>query len=274
MSENLEKKQEVVEEEVMDAPEMAAGEGGTSTEIKTVTKKSHPWRNALLAIIVVAVLTGLLLYGLERQGRLETGWFTALNTLVKERQTAALVNGVKITQADYEKNLKQVSQNLRMQGYDMNNSEISAEVSQQALDMLINTELLKQEAATQGIVATDEEIAKRYNEIAEQLGGEEVLLEQLDLMKVSREALLQDIKDEYVVQALLESSIDQSTIEITEEEIEAVYDEAKVTMPDNLPEFDEAREIILLQLQQAREQELVRDYVEGLRAKAEVISKI
>lgn len=246
-------------------PVTAATEVGTPV----VAKSGSSMKSYLLAVLALGIIGGLLLYGLERQGRIDTGIFS----FVEKYQTVASVNGVKISRDRYEQNLTQLTQSATAQGVDINDPEVQAEISTQAIDVLINGELLLQEADRLNIVAEDEEVDARYNDLVEQLGGEDELLARLSEVGVNRATLMDDIRDEIRVEKLLEVAINRDDIVVSDEEVREVYDEAAAMMPE-VPSFEEARPTIEMQLSFTKEQELLREYVEGLRENADVRVKI
>jgi len=262
--------EETVAEPVAVETTVAEGETVINTEAsETTTPKRFGIKNYLWAVLAIVVIGSLLLFGLERQGRIETGVFS----FMEKYQAVATVNDVKITRDKYEQNRAQLTQSATAQGVDINDEEIQKEISTQAIDVLINGELLRQEADNLDIEATAEEVETRYNELKDQLGGEEELLARLREVGVTAATLMQDIEDEIRVEKLLEVAIDRSTIEVSDDEIREVYDEAAAVMP-SVPSFEEARETIATQLSYTKEQELLRDYIQTLRDNADVEVKI
>jgi peptidyl-prolyl cis-trans isomerase SurA len=214
-----------------------------------------------------------LLYVLEAQGRVNTGVFATINELVNPAPAAAVVNGVKIPLATYEKNRAQIEQNAAGQGLTVTDDDVEAEISKQAIDVLVNTELLKQAAAKNGVVVTEEQIDARYDEIVASLGGEAALNAKMLELGISPESLQTDIRGEILIQAYLTQAVDLSVVKIDEAAIKTVYDQAN-TPEANLPPLDEVRADIEAQLKSTQEQELVNAHIETLRTDAKIETNV
>ena len=135
--------------------------------------------------------------------------------------------------------------------------------------MLVNTELLKQEAKARGIKITTEDVDNRLTSLKEEIGGEEVLTERMMQFGVDEKTLRHDIENELTIQSLLDQVFAEKGLEVTEEEIVAFYDEAGGEK-GGLPKLEEVRAQIEAQLKSSKEQEAVTGYIEELRAKATI----
>ncbi len=230
--------------------------------------KQYGW--AFLAILVMALI---LWYGLERQGRVNTGVFTAIQNLVNPEPAAAIVNGVRISMSEYERNRTQLLVGAGQQGADTTDQAVLTEINQQAIDTLINTELLRQAAAEAGIAVTPEQIEARYQEVLQSVGSAEVLAQRMQEIGIDESILRRDIEGEILIQTFLEQEVDTSSIVITPEEVEGVYAQAGGA-ENGLPPLDEVREQIEAQLRFSKEQELVNSYIESLRSEASIEVKV
>ena len=99
-----------------------------------------------IACGIILVMAGGVTYVLEQQGRIQTHVFDKVTALVNPVPVAVVVNGVKIPLSDYEKNKTQLEQAAMQNGSDVSSSSTQEQIKGQALDVLINTELLRQEA--------------------------------------------------------------------------------------------------------------------------------
>jgi foldase protein PrsA len=130
--------------------------------------------------------------------------------------SAAVVNGDRITNSEYYYRLDQAYGN--------------AIVSQ-----LIEEELVRQEAARQGVVATQEEIEAEVEDITEQVGGEEQLNASLDAYNLTMEDLTRQIELDILSRKMLEP-----TIEYTEEDVMAFFEEySEMIFPEDAAELEE-----------------------------------
>ena len=121
----------------------------------------------------------------------------------KEDKTVATVNDVEITQGQLDEAL------MKQHGVEV-------------LELLMTNEIIKQEAEAQKVEVTDEELDAEYKEYAEFYGGEEALLESLKSFNMTKDDIVNDIKT-----YLLTVKLIQKDITLTDEEIQAYYEENK-----------------------------------------------
>lgn len=249
----------------------AAEEGATfGSMIASVKDKwNQRWTYTLLAIIAAAVIVLALLFVMERQGRVETGMFEGLNRLVDTRTAVAKVNDGKVSKYDLDVSVTQMVAGFAAQGADTESEEVKTEIQTRAVEMLVNTELLKQEAAVKGIVITDADVEARLETLKTDVGGEEALKERMAEFNVSEKILRRDIRNELTIQALLDGVFKEKNIAVTEEEIVEFYEQAGGEKA-GLPELEAVRPQIEQQLKTTKEQEVVTAYIEELRGKAEI----
>lgn len=224
-----------------------------------------------IAALIVLIMGAGLMYMLEQQGRIDTKVFDSLTTLVNPEPSAATVNGVKISLADFEKNRTQLTQAAEQQGNDTTNETIVSEIKTQALDLLINTELLRQAAGNAGVVVTPEDIDARYEEIKAGLGSEEELISRMAELGITTESLRKDIEGEILIKTHLTAAIDTTTVTVSEEEIVAGYAQVSGGAAGaEVPPLDEVRPQLEAQLRFNKEQELINTYITELRDAASI----
>jgi peptidyl-prolyl cis-trans isomerase SurA len=219
-------------------------------------------------LLVLGIAFGVL-YTLEKGGRSSTQVFSKMIQQQFASASVAVVNNKKITNADLETGIEQFSQIAAAQGADMSSPETMNEVRSQALDVLINTELLKQTAVGRGIEITDEVIETRLVEITEENGGEEVLAERMASLGIDNARFRKDVKDELVIQELLDSLFVDQPIEVTEEELVSFYDEMGGEGA-GLPPFEDIRGKIKIEIVRTKEQEIIDNFLADLKAEADI----
>ena len=263
---------EAISAEVNPATETAAttaavaSMGATLKGVKnTLVRKKYTV--ATVALVIIALLA--LVYALESKGRLSTGIFDGVQTQVSKHTAAATVNNAKISNYDLEISMTQLSSGAAAQGADVSDPAVLTEIRTQALDMLINTELLKQEAGNRGIAVTEEDITARLNTLTTDVGGEDVLHERMAEFGINKKTLLRDIKNELTIQKLLDEVFKEKSVVVTEEEITSFYDQAGGAAA-GLPAIEEVRAQIEAQLKATKEQGVVSAYLEELRGKATI----
>jgi len=232
------------------------------------SSKSKTGTYVVAAIIIIATLLAVL-FMLEKAGRSSTGIFDSYLASQETNATVAVVNGEEITSKDLSTSVQQFNQAAVAQGIDTTDAQVVADIEKQALDVLINTALLKQSAAEQGIVVTDEQTAERLETIQAEIGGPEVLEARIAELGLSRADLQDDIKEEILIQTLLDGIFAEANIEVTEEEVQEVYVSAGGAEA-GLPPIEEVRGEIENQVRGSKEQEVVDTYLTTLKADADI----
>lgn len=244
-------------------------ESSSASSTKEVSQKSIvPY--VLAVVIVVGILLGVL-YSLEKEGRSSTNIFAGLIESQRSGQVVAEVNGAEITQADLDVSMQQFAQAAAAQGVDLSNPAAVSEMQAQALEVLINTELLLQQASESGVSISDEAVDARLDEIVESIGGEEVLEERVAELGIDRDTLRENIREELVIQSYLDQLFSEAEVEVTDEEIESFYSSiGGGEGVEGLPSLDEVRDQIEAQIVATKEQEVIDSTLSELRAEAEI----
>jgi hypothetical protein len=277
---------EVVETKVEDVNEVVTD---TVAEVKTesttnftlptaavMTAKLNDAKNFIIgrkytiaAVILVVIALLAVVFLMEQQGRLNTGIFDGVQKMLSRNKAVALINDSKISQYDLNISMAQIATGAAAQGADIESEEVKNEIQTQAIDMLVNTELLKQEAAARGIEISADEVNARLETLKTDVGGEEVLKERMKEFNIDEKTLRRDIKNELTIQKLLEAVFVEKTVAVTEEEVLAFYETAGGPGAE-LPALEEVRAQIEAQIKTTKEQEVVTAYIEELRGKATI----
>ena len=247
--------------------ETQVGEEIISTNVSS--KSTLPLKQYAIATVMIAIIGMVLWYGLEKQERVKTGVFDKIEGLVKTTKPVATVNGVKISKEQYEKNREQIIASAKQQGLDVSDTKVQSEIDAQAIDVLVNTELLRQAAKTAGVVVTPEQIESRYQEIVTSVGGVDELAQKMTELNVDENSLRSDIEGEILIKTYLADAVDISSIKIEESEIKTAYENASST-GSNLPPLEEVAPQIEAQLKAVKEQDLIKIFIDNLKEKAEI----
>lgn len=256
---------------------MSENETQPTTETETTTapvvekkkKKCPRFMWIVIAVIAVVIIVLGVLYQLEKEGRSSTSIFSTLIEQQEAKKVVATVNGEDITNADLQTSIQQFSQMAAAQGVDVASPEVQTDIKSQALEVLINTKLLKQEAATQGISVTDEEVTARLDTLKEEIGGEEILAERMASLGIDDTRLHTDIRDELTIQKLLDTVFAAANIAVTEEEIASVYEGAGGETA-GLPALEEVRPQVEAQIVASKEQAAIDDFLATLKEGATI----
>jgi len=228
-----------------------------------------------IAFAVILIMASGVTYTLIQQGRIKTPAFVAkIVELVHPAPAAAVVNGVKIPMADYLKNKSQIEHSATQSGADLSNASIQSQIKSQALDVLVNTEILRQAAIKDGVKVTDDQVKARYDEIVKTLQGEDKLAAKMTELGMTKESLLKDIASEILIQSYLAKSVDTSSVKISDEDIKAAYDQANSNPDAKLPPLDKVKSAIEAQLKQTKEQELTNTFIQKLHDAAKIETNV
>lgn len=230
---------------------------------------SKVWVGYVAAIVIVLMILAGVLYEMEKQGRTSIGIFDSMILSQEANKVVATVNGTDITNSELNTSIQQFSQAAAAQGVDLTDPNALGEIRTQSLDVLINTQLLKQAAVEQGIEVTDEVVEARLVEIETQIGGPEVLAERMATLQIDADKLQRDIYDELLIQGLLEQLFAEAVIEVTDEEVAAVYESAG-GLEAGLPALEEVRPQVEEQIRSTKEQEIIDGYLTELKTSAEI----
>jgi hypothetical protein len=257
---------EIPVEPVVVAATTAATTAATATgNPRTLMVKQYGIAAAIVLLMGVA-----LWYLLEEQGRVQTGYFDSMKDLVMPEAAAVIVNGEKVPLALFTKNQEQLTLQASGQGLDPADPTVSEQIKQQAIDLLINSALLRQAARAAGITVTDEQIDARYQTIVDSQGGEEALMARMAELNITKDGLMQDINDEILIQTHLSSAVDTSGLVVTDEEIEALYASVTSNPEVEVPPLEEVRAQIEQEIRFTKEQELISAYIETLKTEAAI----
>jgi hypothetical protein len=177
-----------------------------------------------------------------------------------EGEVAAIVNDMEILQED----VLLFQQSLIQQGQQVS--------EQEALEQLINQEVLYQEASAQGYDVTDEEAESEIeNQLTQQGMSLEEYKEQLESQEISYEEQLNSIKKQLNIQNYIDSQISEDDLSVTAEEVQEYYDlYVQELGEDEAPAFEEVEDQIEMVVQQNKEQEIISLLVQELVEKANI----
>lgn len=256
-----------------EASQTPATETAPAAESSAPTEHENGRRSGIkgyiaAGVIVVVIILGAL-YLLEKEGRSSTSVFSSLLEGQEAGTVVAVVNGEEIVSADLDTSIEQFEQAAAAQGVDVTSTTTQAEIERQALDVTINTTLLKQAAAEQGMSVTDDAVAERINTIESDVGGADALSSRMSELGLTESELRADIRDELLIQQLLDGVFAEADIVVTEEEIAEVYANAGGEEA-GLPALEEVREQVEAQIVASKEQAAVDEYLNELKETAEI----
>ncbi len=232
------------------------------------------WKPYAVAAVVILVMGAVLLFALEQQGRTNTAFFSSITKMFAG--PAATVNGLPVSRVDFDRNFDQVLRDIEMQGFGGQlDPAMEASLREQAIQSLINAELLKQAADAGGIVISQEAVDARFAEIESGNGGPEQLTARMAEFGITMEQLRRDIERELAIQEHLNATLELDTLSVTDDELNETYEQILAANPDaEIPPLAEIRDMLSEQMLGEKQQQVVGEYIETLRATAEIVINV
>ncbi len=210
-------------------------------------------KKILIGISVILTISLVIFAGCTEQSQDDKSNSDISGTVV------ATVNGEKITSEEVTS---------MQQAYEQQGQQISEE---DALEQLINQEILSQKAQQEGFNLTDEEAEA---EIEALLGQQGMTLkeykDQLEQQGTSYEEQLQNFKEQLAIQNYQDEALEGEDFNVTEEEAENYYELYKQQDPENTPDYEDIKDQIIDYLQQQKRQEAINSLVQELREDANI----
>ncbi len=236
--------------------------------VETKVKKASLKGYVISGLVVILIILGVL-FLLEKEGRSSTNIFDSIIASQQANTVVAIVNGEKITSSELDVSVQQFTQLAASQGVDTESVEARLQVRGQALDVLVNTKLLRQIAEEKGIEITNDLVLERMEVIKSDIGGEEVLFERMAELGIEEGQLQKDIYNELIIQKVLDGVFAEADITFTEEEVVSLYEGAGGE-ESGLPALEEVRSEIEAQIKATKEQEVIDEYLAEIKEEAEI----
>lgn len=179
------------------------------------------------------------------------------------------VNGEVLERAAYNRLRQQLAGQAQQQGMNLSATSTIEQINNQALETLINTELIRQAAVAAGGEVDSAAVDTRFNEIVEQVGGTDALASTLEEIGLTEASLREDVQQEILVQGYIDAELEGEDLTASEEEVTALYEEAGGAEA-GLPPLEEVRGQVEQQIEASNRQEAVNAIVDALRESADV----
>jgi len=172
----------------------------------------------------------------------------------KENPNVAVVNGVAIPRAEFEKRVRdQLSQHGRQEGAEVD----EAKLRKALLEQMITEELLLQGAKEAGLLVSEEEVEQQLQRIKRSFPDDAAFQAQLRKRDETEDSLRGRIRDQLLISKFRASLVDPESV--TEEEMKKYYQNAPS------PLMSPAR--IKMRMIQATSQEEAERYAEAVKEK-------
>ena len=183
---------------------------------------------------------------------------------VPEDDVVATVNGEDVTGKSY--NL--VYAQLKLFAGQMGEEVDTDEIKNATMESLIDRAILMQHAKEEGIEVTDEDASKELDTIKEE--NEDGLSSLLEQYQMSEDDFIDQLQFELTLNEFKEKEID---VDVTEEDIEEAYKEAKEEN-EEIPELDEIKDQLKGNIQEQKTNEALQKKIDDIREKADIEEKL
>lgn len=192
--------------------------------------------------------------------------------LPEEDAVVAVVNGEEIQGKVYNSVARQFESTLTSQGQDPSTEENLQLIEDEAMSVVIGNAVLLQDAKEKGHEADDAVVEERMEELKANFEDEDAMNEALAETGFTLEEMEEQLREQLVYESYMENEIDAP--EVTDEEVQAAYDQFAESSEEEAPAFEEMEPTIRQSLQEQKDQEATFARVEELREEAEIEVKL
>src|SRR5690625_3170553 len=183
--------------------------------------------------------------------------------LVDDDEIVLTINETEIMGEQY--NSLYVQNKIRLHQYRQDISDLEA-LKEQTLEMLIDQELLKQDAEKKEVSVTPEELDEEFKSIKDEVTTEQ-FVSFLEVNQITEEEFIEQLHfsllyEKYVTEIMPE-------IEVSNDEVEELYQELKGEEED-FPELEEVAEYLKTELINQKKYEYVEEQLSQLREEADI----
>ncbi len=139
-----------------------------------------------------------------------------------QKGNVAVVNGVAITQDDFDRELMGIEEQSASRGEKLDDARLS-EIKKRILEKLIDGELLYQESQKMGFKVEDSVVDEQFAKFKGQFPNEEEFNKELVKAKLTQASLKNQIKQVMTIQQLIDKEFIQK-ITVSEEELKAFFE--------------------------------------------------
>ncbi len=192
--------------------------------------------------------------------------------LPEEDAVVAVVNGEEIQGKVYNSVARQFESTLLSQGQDPSTEENLQLIEDEAMSVVIGNAVLLQDAKEKGHEADEAVVEERMEELKANFEDEDAMNEALAETGFTLEEMEEQLREQLVYESYMENEIDAP--EVTDEEVQAAYDQFAESSEEEAPAFEEMEPTIRQSLQEQNDQEATFARVEELREDAEIEVKL
>ncbi|NBJ70027.1 MULTISPECIES: SurA N-terminal domain-containing protein [Clostridia] len=179
---------------------------------------------------------------------------------VDKEKAVVSVNGEEIKGERYNPAYLQLKTMNTQFNQDVDNDQLK----QQTIDMLVNQQLINQDASDKGIEVSDDEVQKEFDTIKKE--GAERLNTALEQFQLNEDQFKNMLRDNLITSQYLESEFD---IKVTDKEVEDYYKQIK-EQSEEIGKLEDLKDQIKQTLKEEKTNEQLQKRVEALKKDAKV----
>lgn len=139
------------------------------------------------------------------------------------KNDVAMVNGVAITTADFDREVGRYEQQMAMMGQPVSPEQLQ-EIKGKVLDGMIDRELLYQESKKEGIKVDKTEVDQRISALKQKFPKEEEFKQTLERLGLTEASLRTQFEEELAVKALVDKKFG-GKVTVTEQDMKKFYND-------------------------------------------------
>jgi len=184
----------------------------------------------------------------------------------------ATVNGEDITADDLLENEQFLIDNYEMAGLSIEGNE--EEIRESALNQIINTRIIVQNAINENLAPSDEELDEEYEtfvaELKQHYDTDDVdeIFSQFDTNEAE---VKEDLRTDITIQNYIDKNI--TVDDVSDEELQQAYDEYEEylkSIEEEVPPFEDVSELLKQQVVNDKQTQAERELIERLRENSEI----
>ncbi len=223
-----------------------------------------------IIIVLIIVIAGIVVFKNNTSSKPDSGK-TTTSEANKDNTSSivAKVNGVEILSNDVDNQTQALINSSLPPGVTDVPAELETEARKQALQIMINQEVLYQTAVDSGVEVSDEDVQSQIDSIIQRFPSEAEYKTALAADNISEDILRQDIKKQLTVQKYVDTVVDTDGITASEEEIQALYDKYAEAQ-ENMPALEEIQEQLQAEIVQGKFNTQISAIIDQLREQADI----
>lgn len=246
-------------------------DSGTTPNTSKASENKNKTKVISIIIVLIIVVAGVVVFKNNTSSNKPDSEKTTTLETDKDNTPVivARVNGVEILSNDVDNQTQALINSSLPPGVTDVPAELETEARKQALQIMINQEILYQTAVGSGVEVSDEDIQSQIDSIIQRFPSEAEYKTALAADNISEDILRQDIKKQLTVQKYVDTVVDTDGITASEEEIQALYDKYSEAQ-ENMPALEDIQEQLQAEIVQGKFNTQISAIIDQLREQADI----